>query len=70
LLSYRLKAFYPEKIFYTKDEAICEDMKKNTLKDVFQSLDALQYEILLDPEVMSRARGASERISRHREMTS
>jgi quinolinate synthase len=45
-------------------------MKKNTLKDVFLSLDALEYEILLNPEVMSRGRGASDRMNRHGEMTS
>ena len=45
-------------------------MKKKTLKDIFQSLDALQYKILLDLEVISQARVAIERINRHRELTS
>jgi len=45
-------------------------MKKKTLKDIFQSLDALQYKILLDLEVISRAWIAIERISRDRELTS
>ncbi len=61
-MGYRLKTLYPGKTFYTKDDAVCEDMKKITLEDVCRSLDALQYEILLDPEIMSRARGAIERM--------
>ena len=66
----RLKAFLSEKTFYTKDEAVCEDMKKKPLKDIFQCLDALQYKILFDPKVMSRARIAIERMYCHRELTS
>lgn len=61
-MGYRLKTLYPEKTFYTKDDAVCEDMKKITLEDVCRSLDTLQYEILLDPEIMVRAREAIERM--------
>lgn len=61
-MGYRLKTLYPEKTFYTKDDAVCEDMKKITLEDVCRSLDTLQYEILLDPEIMVRARVAIERM--------
>lgn len=61
-MGYRLKTLYPEKTFYTKDDAVCEDMKKITLEDVCRSLDTLQYEILLDPEIMVRARAAIERM--------
>jgi quinolinate synthase len=61
-MGFRLKILYPQKTFYTKDEAVCEDMKKTTLEDVYRSLDALQYEILLDPEVMARARVAIDRM--------
>lgn len=61
-MGYRLKTLYPQKTFYTKDDAVCEDMKKITLEDVCRSLDTLQYEILLDPEIMVRAREAIERM--------
>lgn len=61
-MGYRLKTLYPEKTFFTKDDAVCEDMKKITLEDVCRSLDTLQYEILLDPEIMVRARVAIERM--------
>jgi len=61
-MGYRLKTLYPEKTFYTKEDAVCEDMKKITLEDVCRSLDTLQYEILLDPEIMVRARVAIERM--------
>jgi quinolinate synthase len=61
-MGFRLKTLYPQKTFYTKDEAVCEDMKKTTLEDVYRSLDALQYEILLDPEIMARARVAIDRM--------
>ena len=61
-MGYRLKTLYPEKTFFTNDDAVCEDMKKITLEDVCRSLDTLQYEILLDPEIMVRARVAIERM--------
>ena len=61
-MGYRLKTLYPEKTFYIKEDAVCEDMKKITLEDVCRSLDTLQYEILLDPEIMVRARVAIERM--------
>ncbi|MDD1706944.1 MAG: quinolinate synthase NadA [Methanoregulaceae archaeon] len=58
----RLNALYPEKTFYTKDEAVSDDMKKNTLNDVFHDSDTLQYKILLNLEVISQARVAIKRM--------
>ncbi len=61
-MGYRLGSLYPGKTFYTKDEAVCRDMKKTTLQDLCRSLERLQYEITLDPEIATRARTAIDRM--------
>lgn len=61
-MGYRLTTLFPGKTFYTKEEAICEDMKKITLVDLCRSLDRMQYEVTIDPEVASRARAAIDRM--------
>jgi len=58
----RLNALYPEKTFYTKDEAVSDDMKKNTLNDVFHDSDTLHSKILLNLEVISQAWVAIKRM--------
>ncbi|NYT06688.1 MAG: quinolinate synthase NadA [Methanomicrobiales archaeon] len=61
-MGYRLKSLFPGKTFYTKEEAICEDMKKITLHALCRSLETMQYEITLDPEIATRARTAIDRM--------
>jgi len=61
-MAYRLKTLFPDKTFYVKEEAICEDMKKTTLDDLVLSLEKNQYRIELSREVMDRARKAIERM--------
>jgi quinolinate synthase len=61
-MGYRLGRLFPGKVFYIKETAICEDMKKTTLQDLLLSLDRMQYEITLDPEVASHARVAIDRM--------
>jgi quinolinate synthase len=55
----------PEKKFYSPGKArYCVNMKKTRLEDVLRSLTDEVYEIELDPETMSRARAALERMVR------
>jgi quinolinate synthase len=61
-MGHRLRTLYPEKTFYTREDAVCEDMKKISLKDLRDSLAQEQYEISLSPEIMERAKTAIERM--------
>ena len=61
-MAYRLQTLFPEKTFYVKEEAICEDMKKTTFDDLVLSLERNQYKIELPPEIMDAARRAIERM--------
>ncbi len=52
----QLEAKYPEKKFAALSEkAICVNMKKNTLKDVLNSLENETDEIIIDAEIAKRA---------------
>jgi quinolinate synthase len=61
-MGYRLRTLYPDRIFYTREDAVCEDMKKIHLEDLLASLKSEQYEIILPSEVMERARSAIEKM--------
>lgn len=61
-MGYRLRTLYPGTIFYTREDAVCEDMKKISLEDLRASLEREQYEVVLPPGVMERARFAIERM--------
>ncbi len=61
-MGYRLESLFPGKTFYIKEEAICKDMKKTTLVDLCRSLERMQYEVTIDPDVASRARAAIDRM--------
>ena len=59
----RLQQLYPNKtIVPLSRAAICGNMKVNTLSKLAWSLDHLQYEVLLDEDVRSRAEGALRRM--------
>jgi quinolinate synthase len=59
-MTYRLKTLYPDKTFHAKEEAVCTDMKKTRLNDLYLSLKRMQYEVTVEPEIMARARNALE----------
>jgi quinolinate synthase len=61
-MGYRLRTLFPGTNFYTREDAICEDMKKISLEDLRASLEREQYEIVLPPGVMERARSAIEKM--------
>jgi quinolinate synthase len=41
---------------------LCPHMKRNTLPKVLHSLEAMEYEVTIDPEVAQRARRSVERM--------
>jgi quinolinate synthase len=60
---YRLKKENPDKRFYAvKELALCANMKKITLEKVLHSLENMQFEIKVAPEIRQRARVAIERM--------
>lgn len=60
-LVHRLKLENPDKVFYNPSPLnICPNMKKITLEKVLWSLEDMQYEITLAPEVIEGARHAIE----------
>ena len=61
-MTYRLSKEYPEKEFLAYEKSVCKDMKKITPGILRNSLKTEEYEIVLDEEVMNRARGAIERM--------
>jgi quinolinate synthase len=61
---YRLQKENPSKIFYpAKELALCANMKKITLRKVLNSLENMEYEVKVAPDVSRRARGAIERMT-------
>jgi quinolinate synthase len=61
-MAYRLKTEFPEKTFNIVEEAICHDMKLNTLQKLHWCLENEQYEILLPPEIIDKAARPIERM--------
>lgn len=61
-MGYRLKTLYPDHTFNVKDDAICKDMKKTTLVNLLASLEKEQFEVVIPPDIMQKARGAIERM--------
>ncbi len=58
----RLRFLYPERTFYEKADAVCEDMKKITLAGLLRSLKREEHEVALPEEIMTPARRAVERM--------
>jgi len=55
----------PNKTFYgAKEDFLCSDMKKNTLSTLLRALEEECGEVVLDPEVLTRARAALDRMIR------
>ena len=61
-ICYRLEKDNPGKEFYPLVDVLCPNMKKTTAEKVLASLEKLQYEIDVDPEIARRARRAVERM--------
>lgn len=61
-MGFRLKTLYPDKQFITRDDAICEDMKKITLDKLLISLEEEVFEIHISPDIMQRAAETIERM--------
>jgi quinolinate synthase len=54
-LCYRLKVLYPEKKYYPVDHAVCPNMKKITIKKVYESLKSEEPVVILSDEVIKKA---------------
>lgn len=61
-MAYRLGQQVPDKKFYPVAEAICTNMKKITLEKVIASMETLEPEIILPPEIMKKAKIPLERM--------
>ena len=62
---YRLQKDNPGKEFYpVSASAVCSNMKRNTLEKVLWSLQDMQHEVTVPPQVAERARGAIEAMVR------
>ncbi|MDD1671735.1 MAG: quinolinate synthase NadA [Methanomicrobiales archaeon] len=61
-MAHRLRTLFPDRTFIAKDGAICHEMKKTRLSDVYRSLLHEEYEVILPEDLMHRARGAIERM--------
>jgi quinolinate synthase len=60
---YRLMKENPDKLFYpAKELALCANMKKITLLKVLRSLEDMETEVKVAPDVSRRARSAIEKM--------
>ena len=60
---HRLKKDYPDRTFIpVSEDAICGYMKKISLEKVLWSLQDLQYEVKVPPEVAAKAKTAIDRM--------
>jgi len=55
-ICYRLKKENPDKKFYPVKTAVCQNMKKITLRKVFKSLENLEPKVVLSREIMEMAK--------------
>jgi quinolinate synthase len=61
-LTHRLRKVAPGKTFYPIPGAVCPNMKRITLRSVAESLQHLQHEVTLRPDLIERARVPLERM--------
>ncbi len=60
---HRLKIENPDKIFIpVSEQAICPNMKLIELHDVLNALENMEHEIILEPEIISKAKASIERM--------
>ncbi len=55
-LCYRLSKEMPDKKFYCISHAVCPTMKRITLDSIIRSLETMQPEIVIDEEIINKAR--------------
>jgi quinolinate synthase len=58
----RLRKENPSKLFHEFSEAICRDMKKNTLEKLLECLRDEKNEVLIEQDILERARAPLERM--------
>ena len=64
---HRLKKENPEKSFYPASErAVCPNMKLTTLEKVLWSLEEMQHEVTVPPDIMNQARKSLQRMLDYR----
>ncbi|ABR31427.1 quinolinate synthase A [Thermosipho melanesiensis] len=51
----KLKKIYPDRTFIPISSAVCNNMKKNTLKNILSALENEQFEVLVDEEIAKKA---------------
>lgn len=61
-MGYRLKSEFPGKTFNVIEEAVCHDMKLNTMERLYRCLKNEQYEIQLPQEIIDKAVRPIERM--------
>ncbi len=60
---HRLKIENPDKIFIpVSEQAICPNMKLIELHDVLSALENMEHEIILEPQIIEKARASIERM--------
>lgn len=60
---HRLKIENPDKMFIpVSEQAICPNMKLIELHDVLNALENMEHEIILEPEIIEKARSSIERM--------
>jgi quinolinate synthase len=60
---HRMKKENPTKIFYpVSDKAVCPNMKRTNLEKILWSLEDMSYEVIVQQEVMDKARLSIERM--------
>jgi len=55
-LCYRMSKEMPDKKFYCLSHAICPTMKKITLEGIIKSLETMEPEVVIDDEIIKKAR--------------
>ena len=64
---HRLKKENPDKTFYPASErAVCPNMKLTTLEKVLWSLEEMQHEVTVPPDIMNQARKSLQRMLDYR----
>jgi len=62
-MNYRLAKQFPEKKFYSiEPEMVCRNMKKTNLESVYNALRYKQYEIILEPEMIEKAKNSLQKM--------
>ncbi len=60
---YKLKKDNPDKTFYLLDKGfVCPNMKKTTLRSVYDALNEMKYRITVDKDISERAKKALDRM--------